>query len=362
MGKMTILREFDNTRAKFESITSQYKNLKCAVTGGASFIGSHLVDALLSFDCNVIVIDDLTSGKKENLQLSNKNLKFVEGDVTEVDLLSIFSNVDIVFNLAAIHGGRGFIESQGKLMLKNLMIDQVVFEAAISSGVKTIVHASSACAYPTELQDSVTNLNYLSEKSANFITPGGAFADGVYGWTKLMGEFQLSTLVANSNTKGRSARIFTAYGERENESHAAIALIAKSLLKMEPFEVWGSGQQTRNFTYVADTVMGLLLLGQDQDSHYYAANIGTTQHIKVVDFVSEIHKQIDWKPGSFFFDKSKPEGVASRASNNEYIQSKFDWEPSISISEGISATLKWYRDKLDRSTSILELKEKLNAR
>ena len=359
---MTILREFDNTRVKFDSINSQYKNLKCAVTGGASFIGSHLVDALLSFDCNVIVIDDLTSGKKENLQLSNKNLKFVEGDVTDVDLLSIFSNVDIVFNLAAIHGGRGFIESQGKLMLKNLMIDQVVFEAAISSGVRTIVHASSACAYPTELQDSVTNLNYLSEKSANFITPGGAFADGVYGWTKLMGEFQLSTLVANSNTKGRSARIFTAYGERENESHAAIALIAKSLLKMDPFEVWGSGQQTRNFTYVADTVMGLLLLGQDQDGLYYAANIGTTQHVKVVDFVSEIHKQIDWKPGSFFFDKSKPEGVASRASNNEFILSKFDWEPSISISEGISATLKWYKDKLDRSTSILELKEKLNAR
>jgi NAD(P)-dependent dehydrogenase (short-subunit alcohol dehydrogenase family) len=92
MEKMTILREFDNTRVKFDSITSQYKNLKCAVTGGASFIGSHLVDALLSFDCNVIVIDDLTSGKKENLQLSNKNLRFVEGDVTEVDLLSIFSN------------------------------------------------------------------------------------------------------------------------------------------------------------------------------------------------------------------------------------------------------------------------------
>lgn len=62
---MTILREFDNTRVKFDSIISQYKNLKCAVTGGASFIGSHLVDALLSFDCNVIVIDDLTSGKKK---------------------------------------------------------------------------------------------------------------------------------------------------------------------------------------------------------------------------------------------------------------------------------------------------------
>ena len=91
MGKMTILREFDNTRVKFDSITSQYENLNCAVTGGASFIGSHLVDALLSLNTNVVVIDDLTSGKKENLQLSNVNLEFIEGDVTEVDLHKIFS-------------------------------------------------------------------------------------------------------------------------------------------------------------------------------------------------------------------------------------------------------------------------------
>ena len=78
-------------------------------------------------------------------------------------------------------------------------------------------------------------------------------------------------------------------GERENESHAAIALIAKGLLKMDPFPIWGTGEQTRNFTYVADTVIGLLFLGADsRDLSFDAVNIGTSKHNTVLEFIEEI--------------------------------------------------------------------------
>ena len=107
----------------------------------------------------------------------------------------------------------------------------------------------------------------LAEEQAGFDRPGNAFPEGAYGWCKLMGEFQLEQ-IANSAlpSRGAAARIFSAYGERENESHAVIALIAKAALRLDPFPVWGTGRQVRNFTYVADTVTGLLLLGALRDS------------------------------------------------------------------------------------------------
>src|SRR5205807_6332468 len=118
-----------------------------------------------------------------------------------------------------------------------------------------------------------------------FGVPGQAFADGAYGWTKLMGEYQLAQFVLQHRFKGASARIFTAYGERENESHAAIALIAKALLRIDPYPIWGDGLQTRNFTYVQDTVEGLLRLGAlDDDEPFRAVNVGSSTHNTVLEF------------------------------------------------------------------------------
>jgi len=362
---MSILKNFENTRQVLEDLRLKFKNKKCVVTGGASFIGSHLVDALVSMEAIVTVIDDLSSGKIGNLSdsINNSNLKLVKDDITTInDLDREFYDVDYVFNLAAIHGGRGFIESQGKLMLKNFLIDQKVFQSAIKEKVKVIIHASSACAYPINYQSNSSSRSLLSEDLANFNKIGGAFPDGIYGWTKLMGEFQLENLIKDSSTKGRSARIFTAYGPRENESHAAIALISKAILKMDPFEIWGDGTQTRNFTFVADTVTGLLFAAIDLTENYYAYNIGTSDHIQVNEFVEEIFKIVNWKPKKINRDTTKPAGVASRASNNELVLSKFGWQPCINVQEGINETYKWYLDYTYRPKNLDELILRLNSR
>ena len=344
-------------------LSQSYSGKVATVTGGASFIGSHLVDCLINLGCKVQVIDDLSSGKSENLPDSD-SLKFVRFDLRQKEGVdSLLSGSDYVFHLAAIHGGRGFIETYKRELLANVAIDNNVFSAAIANQVKCIVHASSACAYPINLQESETTLNLLSEEMGSMARPETSFPDGVYGWTKLFGEYQLENSVSGTSTRGRSARIFTAYGERENESHAAIALIAKALLKADPYPVWGTGQQTRNFTYVADTVTGLLFLGSDtRDLAFDVFNIGTPDHIRVSDFINEIFSQIGWNTNYMDFQLDKPVGVSSRASNNKKIESVFNWAPTVSIQHGLLRTIQWYENSGLLPISLAALEDRLSAR
>lgn len=340
-----------------------YVGKQVVITGGASFIGSNLVDLLLAFKANIKVIDDFSSGLQGNL-LHKNVLDLVQGDLRMFEFAQKqIRGADVVFHLAAIHGGRGFIEKYKQEMLANLAIDNNVFSAALKNGVKNMVHASSACAYPITLQESETNRHLLSEDQASMEKPELSFADGVYGWTKLIGEYQLQNHCADNGMRGRSARIFTAYGERENESHAAIALIAKALLKADPYPIWGNGQQTRNFTHVADTVLGLVFIGADETGPSFDVfNIGTSEHVKVIDFVQEIFNQINWKPAEINYQLDKPTGVGSRASNNDKIYLKYGWKPNIGIVEGLNRTLHWYQSLSDRPKNLFELEKRLSSR
>lgn len=338
-----------------------FKGKAVLVTGGASFIGSHLTDSLVALGSRVTVIDDLSSGRLENI---HPEARFIEGDVRDVHLArSACTNQEIVFHLAAVHGGRGFIETQQQQMVANFGIDTSVFTAAVREGVSRVVHASSACAYPITLQALETSGILLREEQVSFNAPDGSFPDGLYGWSKLMGEYQLAHAVQGSKTTGRSARVFTAYGERENESHAAVALIAKGLLKVDPYPIWGSGNQTRNFTYVADTVTGLLLLGADgRDAAFDCFNIGTSEHVRVIDFVQTILDTLDWHPRQFAFELDKPTGVASRAADNTKIFRILGWQPSTPVEVGIMRTLEWYSSLATRPRTVEQLNELLMSR
>jgi len=350
-----------------QSLETYFKNFysdrDVIVTGGASFIGSNLVDRLLESGARVTVLDDFSSGRVENLPSDRIGLRIEKVDLRNREqAFNAIQKSDCLFHLAAVHGGRGFIETFKQEMLVNLAIDNNVFSAASKHGVACVVHASSACAYPIGLQESESTLNLLEEKQASMESIETSFPDGVYGWTKLLGEYQLENF-SGTELKGRSARIFTAYGEKENESHAAIALIAKALLNANPFPIWGSGQQTRNFTYVQDTVTGLLLLGSDERPvPFDVFNIGTSSHVRVIDFVEEIFRAINWKPEKYDLQLDKPVGVASRASNNSKMMEVFDWEPIVGIEIGIARTISWYQGSGLLPNSLEELEERLMAR
>lgn len=336
-----------------------YRGKAVVVTGGASFIGSHLVGRLHDLGASVTVIDDFSSGQRQNLQAGTD---VVVGDLQDIRVAKeTLRHADIVFHLAAVHGGRGFIETKQQKMLANFAIDSNVFSSAKNAQV--IVHASSACAYPIELQALESGRGLLRESHVDFQSPDGTFPDGVYGWTKLIGEMQLESTVSSTGQIGRSARIFTAYGERENESHAVVALIAKALLGMDPFSIWGTGEQTRNFTYVSDTVHGLLLLGSDAvGQRFEAVNIGTSKHTSVNQLVESIFEELQWRPKEVLREISKPTGVSNRASDNARIIEKFGWEPTTDVREGLRKTIEWYRSKPDRPSNLDELNSLLMSR
>jgi len=227
-----------------------------------------------------------------------------------------------------------------------MLLDHTVFSAAVKNSVKKIVSASSACVYPTSLQDSYENLNYLKEQDAGFHEQGKAFADGKYGWAKLMGECQLQAFNKQYGVDGIACRIFTAYGERENISHAVIALIVKVLKKMEPFEIWGSGNQTRNFTHVEDTVSGLVLSGAKL-SGFEVINVGTDEHHSVFSLCEHIFDIVGWRPKSIKTSPEKFEGVKNRSADCSKCKELLGWSPKVGLSEGLSRTIDWVNAEFD---------------
>lgn len=322
-----------------------WKNVNVLVTGGASFIGSHLVDKLVELAANVTVVDDLSSGKKENLKESWNKIKFVKQDLEYIeknDIKKIFQDKNIVFHLAAKHGGRGYITTHPADVSSNFSIDHHVFDACVNTNVDKIIFASTACVYPTDLQKNIGSDYKLKEDDSNPLNLDEYMsADIEYGWGKLMSEMQMHSFKKQYGLKGCPVRFVTAYGPRENETHAIIAWIYKAFERMDPYEIWGDGKQERDFTYVEDIVEGSILAAE-KISDITPINLGTGKRYKIIVVVEMICKILGWKPNKFVFDKSKPMGALSRALDNSRAEKLLGWKPRFSLEEGLKKTIEWY--------------------
>ena len=334
-----------------------WDDTRILVTGGASFIGSHLVDKLVTLGSNVTVIDDLSSGKKENLSQSWDKIQFKKNDleyITKSELNNLFRDQEIVFHLAAIHGGRGFITTHPADVSSNFSIDHHVFEACMNSNVKNLVFASTACVYPTELQNEIgSNYKLKEEDSDPLKLDGYMSADIEYGWGKLMSEMQLHAFRKQYGLKGCPVRFVTAYGPRENKTHAIIALIYKAIEKMEPFEIWGNGEQERDFTYVEDIVEGSILAGE-KIFDGTPINLGTGTRYRIKEVGEMICKILNWRPDNFKFDTSKPVGALSRALDNSTAKKLLGWEPRFTLKDGLEKTIEWYLHNHKQEGSVNE--------
>ena len=316
------------------------------VTGGASFIGSHLVDKLVSLGSKVTVVDNLSSGTLENLDQSKEKITFLNQDleyISKSDLDKVFRDQEIVFHLAAVHGGRGYITTHPADVSSNYSIDHHVFEGCNDSNVKNLVFASTACVYPTKLQDTIGSDYKLKEQDADPTDLDKLMsADIEYGWEKLMSEMQLNAFKKQYGLKGCPVRFVTAYGPRENETHAIIALIYKAIEKMNPYQIWGDGNQERDFTYVEDIVDGTILAAE-KISDGTPVNLGTGDRYKMIDVVNMIFKILGWKPDKIEFDTSKPVGALSRALDNERASNLLGWSPRFNLEDGLRKTIDWYK-------------------
>ena len=315
------------------------------VTGGASFIGSHLVDRLVSLGAHVSVADDLSTGKMDNLEQSKDKIKFIKTDLeynSKSEARNIFKDNEIVFHLAADHGGRGYISSHPADVCSSFAVDHHVFEACSDTNVEKVIFSSSACVYPTDLQKDIGSDYKLKETDSNISNLDSYLsADIEYGWAKLMSEVQMNAFKKQFGLKGCPVRFVTAYGPRENETHAIIAFIYKAVEKMDPYEIWGNGQQERDFTYVEDIVDGTMLCAE-KISDMTPINLGTGVRYKMTDVAQMVFKILGWTPKKISFDTSKPTGAVSRAFDNSLAKEFLGWEPRFSLQEGLKNTIEWY--------------------
>jgi nucleoside-diphosphate-sugar epimerase len=317
-----------------------WRGKKVLVTGGASFIGSHLVDALVERRASVRVADDLSSGELHNIRahLDSGAIEFAPGDLRDPGVTrAAMTGVDVVFHLAADHGGRGYVDQRQAGPASNLVLDGLVFWEARRAGVERVVFASSGCVYPNHLQGDPRAEVYLHE---DLVQPPYD-ADNMYGYAKLMGELTLSAYAREYGMKTASCRYFTVYGPRAKENHAVIAMIARAFVGQDPFEVWGTGEQIRNWTYVGDIVEGTILAAERIEDGT-AVNLGTTERIRVLDAVHLI-LELMGHSARIVTRPEMPTGPLNRVADNSLARDLLGWQPRHLFADGVRRTIEWYR-------------------
>jgi nucleoside-diphosphate-sugar epimerase len=330
-----------------------WQGRKALVTGGASFIGSHLVEQLLLRGAVVRVVDDLSSGRLGYLEelIEGGGVRFLHGDLRRQEVCEqAVVGADVVFHLAADHGGRGYVDLHQAACASNLALDGMLFLACRNAGVERVVYASSGCVYPNHLQTDPDEIFYLTE---DLVGPPYD-ADNMYGYAKLMAELTLRSYSAEWGMKAASCRYFTVYGERGKEDHAVMAMIARAFVRQDPFLVWGSGEQVRNWTYVGDIVRGTILAAERIEDGS-AINLGTSERTRVLDAVHEVLRytghdaRVELQP-------EMPTGPLNRVADNSLAERLLGWKPEVAFIDGLHRTIDWYFETkdLDEVRTILD--------
>jgi nucleoside-diphosphate-sugar epimerase len=329
------------------------------VAGGASFIGSHLVDALVARGARVRVVDDLSSGRVGNVtpHIHARRIEFIDANLSAPGVADkVVEGMSVVFHLAADHGGRGYVDLHQAACATNLTLDGMMFQACHRAQVDKIVYASSGCVYPNHLQGDPNDLVYLTE---DMVGPPYD-ADNMYGWAKLMGEMSLRAYYKDWGLKSAACRYFTVYGERGHENHAVIAMIARAFVRQDPFVVWGTGEQVRNWTHVSDIVSGTILAAEKIEDGT-AVNLGTMERTRVIDAVHEVLRytghtaRIELRP-------EMPTGPLNRVADNALARKLLGWEPQMTFMDGLHQTIDWYFATKDREQVGAQLDRRLTER
>ncbi|MDH4207411.1 MAG: NAD-dependent epimerase/dehydratase family protein [Anaerolineae bacterium] len=310
------------------------------VTGGAGFIGSHLVELLVEQQADVHVVDNLERGRLENLQSCCDDITFIQGDLRDPAICrEVTGKQDVVMNLAAKVTGIEYNRyHHGDMFTSNVLISTNVLEAARLNGVKRYLAVSTACIYPHD---------------ATVPTPESEGARGLpeptnegYGWAKRMAEQQAIYYAQEYDMEIAIARPFNAYGPRDYfdraTSHVIPALIRRVLEGDDPVVVWGSGNQTRAFVHALDAARGMMLLTEKYPTAD-PVNIGHDSESSMRELLSLILRLTGKRP-NVVFDASRPDGYPRRAADVTKLRTVTGgFVPDTPLEEGIAETIQWYR-------------------
>ncbi len=311
------------------------------VTGAGGFIGSHLVTYL----------------KKKNFWVRGVDIKLPEFGATDADEFEILDlrrwenclratkGVEEVYALAADMGGMGFISAHhAQILYNNSLINLHTLEAAKTNDVKRYLYTSSACIYPEHLQTDA-DVKPLREEDAYPAMPQDA-----YGWEKLVSERLCMHYREDYGIETRIVRFHNIFGERGTweggREKAPAAMCRKiALAKIggeKQIEIWGDGEQTRSFCYIDDCLEGIYRLMRSDFRE--PLNLGQDRIVtlnQLADIISEI---ADVKINKIYIDG--PQGVRGRNSDNTKLREVLQWEPKISLENGLKKTYDWIEQQI----------------
>ena len=296
--------------------------MKSIVTGGAGFIGSHLVDGLLDLGHEVVVLDNFSTGRKENLDHVKDQIKLVKCDLSiKGNWIKEFDGVDWVFHLASLADIVPSIQNPEGYFRSNVDATFYVLEAARHANVKRFIYsASSSCygipdKYPTP-EESEIRTQYP------------------YALAKRMGEELVEHWAQLYNLPAISLRFFNVYGTRSRTSGtygAVFGVFLAQKLANKPYTIVGDGKQTRDFTYVTDIVSALIAAAESNLSNkIYNVGSDTTVSVnRIVELLGGDKVDIPKRPG-------EPDCTYADISK---IKDELGWHPTISIEEGVEKIL-----------------------
>ncbi|MBD3616287.1 MAG: NAD-dependent epimerase/dehydratase family protein [Gracilimonas sp.] len=330
------------------------------ITGGCGFVGRNFVKRLhKTTNDTIFFIDDLSVGthpstwlpegtpsRKENgleffgddsrmVFLKQDARYFIRAMLDNENHIKDTYGLDVtrfkdVFHFAAIVGGRAKIDGDPMLVALDLSIDAEFFLWVCRQKPNRVLYPSSSAAYPVDLQTE-SDAIALSESDINFKKMGQP--DMTYGWSKLTGEYLAQTAAKHYGLSVTCIRPFSGYGEDQDLSYPIPAIARRAALKENPFEVWGTGEQGRDFVHIED-VMDCTLYAMDRITDGSAINIGSGKLTSFLEIIEIFTSFAGYDPNiKKLLDK--PVGVHSRYADMSYVNNELGWKPKLSLEEGM---------------------------
>lgn len=306
--------------------------MKVVVTGGAGFIGSHVVDRLVQEGHEVVVVDNLSTGKRRNL---NRAARFYKMDIQSWRLERVFRNErpNIVMHLAAQMDVRKSVEDPVFDAQVNVLGTLNVLQQAVGHGVRKVVFSSSGGAIYGEQEIYPAPESHVTRP----LSP--------YGISKLCGEQYLSYYQRVSGLQMVNLRYANVYGPRQDPDGEAgvVAIFIQKLLNNEQAIINGNGRQTRDFVYVEDVVeANLAVMGQETQGTY---NVGTGQETSINDLLRILIAHTNSTCKEVHGPAKKGEQARSVIDSSK-IRQELSWEPRMELSEGLRRTLDYFRERM----------------
>jgi len=307
------------------------------VTGGAGFIGSHLVERLVREGYNVKVLDNFSTGDKDNLRNVIDDIEILDIDIqNKVEVWNSMKGIDYIFHEAAMTSVEESVKNPAKCWKVNITGTLHVLNGAVKNNVKRVVLASSAAVYGTNMQ-----LPKRENMDTSPVSP--------YGDSKTMNEINAKQFYKNNGLDCVCLRYFNVYGPRQSPNSSYSGVISKFIGRMsndmQPI-IYGDGKQTRDFIYVSDVVEANILAMKSKKAPGLTFNIGRGIQTSLLDLVSEINTIFEKSLVPHFRDSKKGD-IKYSYSDISKAKEILDFNPNIILKEGLVKTVKWFNEPKD---------------